>query len=153
MCLNKVIPSKKLKMNGCFFQEILRQNVGWFLSQHRQTLIRRSFTLKPKLITQIPLKNSTTNFQISPPRSVYFHVIITEDFERFQYFNFETGFPKNGNFFKINWSTAFQLKVLRPKTQHFHTKLPCPKPMSRQIEWGARKGPIRKNGVLPLFYF
>ena len=30
-------------------------------------------------------------------RSTYFYVAITRDFERFQYFNFETNFLKNEN--------------------------------------------------------
>ena len=36
------------------------------------------------------------------------------------------------------------------KSQHFHTKLLCQKPILRQIEWGVQNGPIRKNGVLPV---
>ena len=44
-------------------------------------------------------------------------------------------FLKNENLFRTNWSTVFKLKVLGMKTQHFYTKLPCQKPMLRQIEW------------------
>ena len=53
------------------------------------------------------------------------------------------------------WGTAFSLKVLRLKTHHFHTKLPCRKPMLRNIEWGLQNGPITKNGFLSgtTFYF
>ena len=36
------------------------------------------------------------------------------------------------------------------KVQNFHTKLPCQKPMLRQIEWGVQNGPITKNGLLSL---
>ena len=49
-----------------------------------------------------------------------------------------------------NWRTVFQLKVLRLKTQHFHAKLPCQKPMLRKIKCGLQNEPITKSGVLPL---
>ena len=63
-------------------------------------------------------------------------VTTTGNSERFQSFNFETNFLKN--------------KVLRLKAQHLHTKLPCQKPILRQIEWEVQNGPIKKNGVLPV---
>ena len=81
-------------------------------------------------------KNGTRDFQKSPlfERPTCFYVVMTENFERFQYFNFETSFQKNKNLgLRKNWSTDFLLNVLRLKTQHFHTNLPCQKPMLRQI--------------------
>ena len=60
--------------------------------------------------------------------------------------NFETNFLKNENLQK----TGVLLKVFGFKTQHFHTNLPCHKPMSRQIEWEVQDGPTTKNGVLPI---
>ena len=42
------------------------------------------------------------------------------------------------------------MKALRLKTHHFHTKLPCQKPMLRQIKCWLQNGPIKKNVVLPL---
>ena len=33
------------------------------------------------------------------------------------------------------------------KAQHFQKKLPCQKPMLRQIESGVQNGPILKKGV------
>ena len=36
------------------------------------------------------------------------------------------------------------------KAQYFHTKLPCQKPMLKQIEWEVRNGSITKDGVLPV---
>ena len=75
---------------------------------------------------------------------------ITENFERFKYFNFKTNFFKNEKLFTENWSTVFKLKVIRLKRQHFHTKLLCHKPVLRQIEWGVQDGSITKNGVLPV---
>ena len=32
----------------CFFQQVLRQSLGWFLPQHWKTLFLRGFILKPK---------------------------------------------------------------------------------------------------------
>ena len=48
------------------------------------------------------LKNGTRDFQNSPPleRSACFYVTISENFEHFQYFNFETDFLENENFFQ-----------------------------------------------------
>ena len=36
-----------------------------------------------------------------------FYVGITRNFERFQYFNFETNFLKNENIFQKNWAQFF----------------------------------------------
>ena len=60
--------------------------------------------------------------------------------ERFQYLEFETSFLKTKTF----------LKKLRNKLQPFYTKLPCQKPILRQIEWGVQNGPITKDRFLPL---
>ena len=92
-------------------------------------------------------------------RSACFYVTVTGNFGHFQYSNFETSFLKTENFF-LNWRSAFQLNILRLKTQHFHTKLPCQKPTLKQTKWGIQNGLITKNGVLPVtalffskFYF
>ena len=50
---------------------------------------------------------------------------------------------------KLEVLRVLRLKVLRLKTQHFHTKLPCQKPMLRQIKREIKKWPITKNGVSP----
>ena len=42
-----------------------------------------------------------------------------------------------------SWSIVLQLKVLRLKI-----KLPCQKPMLRQIEYRVQNGPIIENEVL-----
>ena len=47
-----------------------------------------------------------------------------------------------------NWSTVFQLRALRLNIHHFHTKLPCHKPMLRQMGWCVQNGPIKKHKVL-----
>ena len=43
-----------------------------------------------------------------------FYMAVTEKFECFQYFNFETNFLESGNLsaFSEHWNTVFQLKVL-----------------------------------------
>ena len=56
-------------------------------------------------------------------------------------------FLKSENFFQKNWSNAFYLKLLRLKTQHFHTKLSCQKLVLTQLEWGVQNRTITKNGV------
>ena len=58
-------------------------------------------------------------------------------------------FWKTKIFFK-KLEYRFELKTLRLKTHHFHTKLPHQKPMIRQIEWWLQNGPIKKNGDLPV---
>ena len=47
------------------------------------------------------LKNDTRDFENSPPleRSACFYVTISEHFKRLKYFNFETDFLENKNFF------------------------------------------------------
>ena len=57
---------------------------------------------------------------------------------------------KKAKSFSKNLSTVFLLKVLALKTQYFHAKLPCQKPMLRQIEWGVQDGPITLNGDFPV---
>ena len=54
--------SSRQKNNGCFSQQILRQNVGWFLSQHRKAIPRRGFILEPIERPYVPLKSGTRDF-------------------------------------------------------------------------------------------
>ena len=81
-------------MDGCCFQQFLQQNLGLLLACHRKRVL---------------LKNGSRDFQNNPPfeRSAYFYVTTNGNFERLQYFNFETNFLKNENLFQKNWSTAF----------------------------------------------
>ena len=44
----------------------------------------------------------------------------------------------------------FLVEKPKLKTQYFPTKLPCQKPMLRQIEWWVQNGPITNNRVLPV---
>ena len=51
-----------------------------------------------------------------------------------------------------NLEYSFLIESTKLKAEHFHTKLPCQKPMLRQIECGVQNGPITKNGVFPRHY-
>ena len=88
-------------MNGCSFQQVLRENLGSFLFQPWKTLFLRDFILKPSERALILLKNGTRDFQNNPPfeRPACFYVTISGNFERFQYLNFETNFLENENLF------------------------------------------------------
>ena len=110
------------------------------------------FILMPTERAEVLPKNGTRDFLNCPPfeRSTCFYATISESFKRFQHFNFETNFLENENLSSKNCSTVFQLKPLRLKTHHFHSKLLCQKPMLRQIEWRQQNGPITKSGVLPV---
>ena len=118
-----------------------RENLRWFLSYHRKTVICRDFALKPAERHQIPLKSGTMDFLKSSPfkRSVYLYVTFTRDFECFQYSNLEANFLRNENFSQ-KWSTFFQSKVLRLERQYFHTKLPRQESTLSRIKWEVQNG-------------
>ena len=67
-----------------------------------KTLFLRGFILNPTERAKVLLKNSTKDFQNSPPfeKLACFYLEITENFKRFQYFNFETDFLEKENQFK-----------------------------------------------------
>ena len=76
-------------------------------------------------------------------------MVVSRNFECFQYFNF-TNFLEDKNLFQKTVKPFFFFKVLRLKTHHFHKKLSCQKPMLGQIEWWIQNGPTAKRGVLPV---
>ena len=67
-----------------------------------KTLCLRGLILKPIERAQVLLKNGTRYFQNSTPfeRSACFYMTTSGNFERFQYFNFETNFLENENLFQ-----------------------------------------------------
>ena len=69
--------------------------------------------MKPIERAYVLLKNGTRHFQNRNPfeRLACFYVIISEDFERLKYFNFETDFLVNENLFLKDWSTVFYKTV------------------------------------------
>ena len=103
------------------------------------------------LNTRKCLKNGTRGFHNSPQfeRSTCFYMSIKGNFERFQYFNFEWTFWKTKIFSK-KLEQNFLVESTKFENAAFHTKLPCEKPILRQIERGVPNGPIIKNGILPV---
>ena len=72
-------------MNGCSFQQVSRQNLGCFLSEHWKTLSLRGFILKPTERAYVLLKIGTRDFQNSSPfeRSACFYMKIIENLSIF----------------------------------------------------------------------
>ena len=83
------------KMNDYSFQQALRKNLSWLLSQKRKTS-------KATEREQILLKDGAVDFQNSHPfvRQACFYATITGNLERFQYFNFELSFLLNEKVFQ-----------------------------------------------------
>ena len=69
----------------------------------------RGFIYKPTEQAKVLLKKGTSDFQKSHPfkTSACFYVTITGNFERFQYFNFETDFLEKENLFQKTGVTFF----------------------------------------------
>ena len=57
--------SSRQKMRGYPFQQILRQNVSWFLSYHRKMDLFRGFIFKPTETSWVPLKTELGIFKIA----------------------------------------------------------------------------------------
>ena len=68
----------------------------------------RGYISKPTEAACVLLKNGTRDFQNSPSfnRSACFYATISGNFERFQYFNFETKFLGKRKPVSKNWSTV-----------------------------------------------
>lgn len=62
---------------------------------------------------------------------------ITENTERFQYFNFEKNFLKYENFIQTV-EDYFSVASSKMRTQHIHKKLPYQKLILTQREWGVQ---------------
>ena len=121
-------------MDGCTFQQFYCKIwVSFCLNTGKRGFSQR-FYFQEKRKSLGFSKDCTMDFQNSPlfERSACFYVVISENFEHFQYFNFDTDFLEHEIFFQ---QTNFQLNALRLKGHHFHTKLTYQKPMLRQIEW------------------
>ena len=68
--------------------------VSFCLNTGKRFFIEVSFSSQQKEQRKVLLKNGTRDFQISSLWD------ISENFEHFQYFNFETDFLENENFFQ-----------------------------------------------------
>ena len=114
------------------------------------------FILKPTEIAKVLLKNSTRDFQNSPPfeRSAYFYVIISESFKRFQYFNFETNFLKNENFFQKT-GVLFLVEITKIESTSFSliTGLSGTNVKTNRMTTAKWAKEITKSGVLPVTTF
>ena len=77
---------------------------------------------------------------------------VTENFERFQYFNFEKNFPKNETFFKKLENHFLVEKTKTENATLILNKATTQKSELRQIEWGVQYRPIRKSGILPVSF-
>ena len=130
-CLKKVIDQKGRKWMVAPFSAFYSKS--WFLPLYGKTLFSWKFQFKTNRKIISSSKKGTRYFQNSPlfERSACFWDNQWKNRERFQYFNFETSFFKYFSFFL----EELMLKVLRLKTQFFHTKLIFQKPMLRKMEW------------------
>ena len=64
--LEKGNSSKRQKLNGCSFQQVLRPNLNRFLYYHWETLSQEGFILKSAKRAWFPLENGTGGFQNNP---------------------------------------------------------------------------------------
>ena len=89
-----------VKVNGGFFQQLLRQNLKLVFVLIFESTFFRVLILKATETAQVLLKNGTRDFQNSPPfkRSTCFYVTVSESFKLFQYF--ETNLLENENIFQ-----------------------------------------------------
>ena len=81
--------------------------IGFCLNNGKRFFLE--FSLYSQQKDHIFLKNSTRDFQNSPPfdRWACFYVTITGNFEHFQYFNLETDFHENINLFQKTGAPSF----------------------------------------------
>ena len=66
-CLKNFIHQIDKKMNGCFFQQVLRQNLKWFLPRDRETFFLKYFILTSTEIEYVLLKKVPGILKIAFP--------------------------------------------------------------------------------------
>ena len=105
----------------------------------------RGFIEKPK---------NGRDFQKCPPfeRSAYFYLTINGNFERFQYFNFETDFLENKNIFQ-KAGVQFLVENTKIKNASFLYKTAMSKVSVKTNRMGSVKWTMKKNGVLSVTTF
>ena len=136
-------------MNGCFLSGTFTAKLDFVFALTFENSYSQSFHFKDNRENIGLVRNGIRDFKNSPPfeRLTYFYVIINESFKCFQHFDLGTNLLENKNPLK-SWSIIFQLKPLRLKTHHFHSKLHCQKPTLRQLERRLQNGPLTNSGVL-----
>ena len=96
------IIKQTVKITGCFFRQILRQYLGWFLSYHWKTFFLRGFNLKPAEGAQVLLKTGIKDFQnsLSFERLACFYVTISGNLNVFNTLILKQIFKKTKTFFR-----------------------------------------------------
>ena len=140
-------------MNGCSFQQVLRQNQLVFVITLEKDL-SQSFHFKAnRKNIGSSLKTATRNFQNSPPfeRPVCFYVTISENFEHFKYF--ETDFLEKKNAFQNSGSTVFIDERTKIENASFPNKTAISKASVKTNRTVTAKWPYNKERSLASHYF
>ena len=100
-CLENVIHQIDSKNGWLLLSVKFTAKFGLVFVLTLENVFLRGVTFKPTERAYVLLKKDARDFQNSPPfeRSAWFYVTISENFEHFQYFHFETDFLENENFF------------------------------------------------------
>ena len=108
-CLKNMIRQMDSKNEWLLLSESSAAKFGLFFVLTLENAVFIGLILKSTERVYVLLKNSPRDFQNSHPfkRLVCFCVIISGNFECFQYFNFETDFLENENFFQKTGVTFF----------------------------------------------
>ena len=143
-------------MIGCSFQHLLRHVIHQIDDKNDWLLLSASFTAKFRSVFVLRLVNAfSQRFHFKGNRKsidsskkvlgIFIMALRWKDqhllcgnSEQFRYFNFELDCLENENLFQKTevwiFSYGVQLKALRFKMHHFHTRLPYQKPMLIQIK-------------------
>ena len=141
-------------MNGCSFQQVLRQNLSWFLSEHWKALLLGSFILKPTEREYVLLNSSTRDFQNGPPfeRSACFYLTIIENFNVFNTLTLKPIFSKTKIFSK-KLEFRFLVEITRIENATFPYKMALPDTNVKTNRMGSTKWTYRKERSFASNYF
>ena len=136
-------------MNSCSFQQLIQQNLSWFLS------CLRGFIFKPTERKQFLLKNDARDSQNNPPyeRLACFYVTTTGNFERCQLINFEAIFFWKTNTFFKNLDYRFLVESTKTEKVTFPYKIALPKNNAKTNRMGITKQTYRKEQSFASNYF
>ena len=141
-------------MNVAPFANCYGKNFGWLLSWHWKRLCLRGFISKPRERAWILLKNSTRDFQNSPPfeRLACFYVTTTENFDCIYYFIFESNFLKKGRLFQKTW-IWFLVQGTKIECAIFSDKTALPEANVKTNRMGITKWIFHKGRSFASNYF
>ena len=99
-------------MNGCSFRQMLRQKFRLVFVLTLENALSSRFHFKAKRKSMDYSKNSTRDFQNSPPfeRLACFYVTTTRNSDCIYYFIFETNFLEKRKIFSKNLNIVFSSK-------------------------------------------